>query len=172
MPAFTIRDERTGDAAAIRAVTLDAFRDMPYSQQTEAAIVDALRAAGALTVSLVAVEGEDIVGHVAFSPVTIGGVAAPGWYGVGPLSVRPDRQRRGAGTALMKEGIAGVRRPGARGCVLAGDPAYYARFGFGGSGGLSYPGLPPTHFRVLRFGPEEDPAGIVAFHPAFAARYD
>lgn len=124
MPAFVIRDEEERDAAAIRAVTLAAFATMPYSQQTEAAIVDALRAAGALAVSLVAVDGEEVVGHVAFSPVTIDGVAAPGWYGVGPLSVRPGRQGSGIGSALMREGIARLRELGGKGGVVVGDPAY------------------------------------------------
>jgi putative acetyltransferase len=63
-----IRDEQEDDAAAIRAVTMAAFETMPYSSQTEAAIIEALRAAGALTVSLVAVEDDQVVGHIAFSP--------------------------------------------------------------------------------------------------------
>jgi len=167
--AFTIRDEASGDAAAIRAVTLAAFRDMPYSEQTEAAIVDALRAAGALAISLVATEGDAVVGHVAVSPVTIAGTEAPGWYGLGPLSVRPDRQRRGIGTALMRAVVERLRTRGARGCVLVGHPAYYARFGFGDTGGLGYPGVPSGYFRALAFA-DEVPAGIVAFHPGFSAR--
>ncbi len=169
MPAFTIRDEQERDAAAIRAVTLAAFATMPYSQQTEAAIVDALRAAGALAVSLVAVEGDEAVGHVAFSPVSIDGVTAPGWYGVGPLSVRPDRQRRGIGSALMREGIARLRAMGGNGCVVVGDPAYYQRFGFRAQPGATVPGVPPEHVRFLALR-SDWPAGAVAFHPGFDAR--
>jgi len=169
MPAFVIRDEQERDAAAIRAITLAAFANMPYSQQTEAAIVEALHAAGALAVSLVAVEGDDVVGHVAFSPVTINAAAAPGRYGVGPLSVRPDRQRSGIGSALMREGIARLQALGAKGCVVLGDPAYYERFGFRAKSGLTVPHVPPQHLRFLDL--EADwPAGVVAFHPGFEAR--
>lgn len=169
MPAFAIRDERERDAAAIRAITLAAFADMPYSQQTEAAIVEALRAAGALAVSLVAVEAGDVVGHIAFSCVTIDGAPAPGRYGVGPLSVRPDRQRRGIGSALMREGIARLRAQGGKGCVVVGDPVYYERFGFRAKPGLIVPGVSPQHIRFLDL--EADwPSGVVAFHAGFAAR--
>lgn len=171
MVAVTIRDERAEDTAAIRAVTLAAFAGLPSSEQTEAAIVEALRAAGALALSLVAMEGDAVVGHVAFSPIAVEGAAAPGWFGVGPLSVRPDRQRRGVGTALMRAGLARLTDMGAKGCVLAGDPAYYRRFGFQVSSSLSYPDLPAEYFQVLALTPEM-PSGTVAFHPAFAARDD
>lgn len=169
MSETIIRDEREGDAAAIRAVTLVAFAGMPYSQQTEAAIVEALRVANALAVSLVAVEDGEVVGHVAFSPISIDGAAAPGWYGVGPLSVRPGRQRAGIGAALMRAGLERVKALGGKGCVLVGDPGYYRRFGFEASASLSYPDLPAEYFQVLRLGPEAR-SGVVAFHPAFAAR--
>ena len=146
-----------------------AFAAMPYSQQTEAAIVEALRAAGALAVSLVAVEEDEVVGHVAFSPILIDGAPAPGWFGVGPLSARPDRQRSGVGSALMHAGLERIKALGARGCVVVGDPAYYRRFGFAASTSLTYPDLPAEYFQALRFalGPR---SGTVAFHPAFAAR--
>lgn len=169
MAAVTIRDERPDDAGAIRAITVAAFEGMPYSEQTEAAIVAALRAAGALTLSLVAVEGEDIVGHVAFSPVSINEAAAPGWFGVGPVSVRPDRQKAGIGSALMQAGLARLKAANAKGCVLVGDPAYYRRFGFRESSALRYPDLPAEYFQVLDL-VGEAPSGIVAFHPGFAAR--
>lgn len=171
MSELLIRDERDGDAGAIRAVTRAAFEGMPYSEQTEAAIVDALRAAGALAVSLVAVEDGGIVGHVAFSPIAIDGAPAPGWFGAGPLSVRPGRQRAGIGTALMRAGLARLADAGAKGCVLVGDPAYYRRFGFTASSSLRYPDLPAEYFQVLELA-SETPSGTVAFHPAFAARDD
>ena len=86
---MNIRAEIPEDAAIIRAITSAAFEGAPHSSGTEAAIVDALRAAGALTVSLVAVQNGEIVGHVAFSPVTID-CKSTGWLGLGPVSVRPD----------------------------------------------------------------------------------
>jgi putative acetyltransferase len=168
MTAFTIRDERPDDAAAIRAVTLAAFAAMPYSRQSEAAIIEALRAAGALAASLVAEAGDAVIGHVAFSPVTIDGAGRAGWYAVGPLSVRPDRQRSGIGSALMQAGIARLRTLGGAGCVVIGDPRYYERFGFRDEPGLSAEGVPAEHFRVLAFAPERV-SGVVAFHPGFAA---
>src|SRR5690606_32705572 len=166
-----IRPEEPRDAAAIRSVTTAAFRNMPHSQQTEAAIVDALRAAGAMTVSLVAVEGEDVLGHVAFSPVTIDGADATGWYGVGPLSVHPDRQKQGIGSALMKAGLQKIEEIGAAGCVLLGDPDYYGRFGFKVGGGLVYPDAPAEYFQALAFSGTV-PAGTVAFHEGFNATDD
>jgi putative acetyltransferase len=171
MFAPTIRDEREADAGATRAVTRVAFANMPYSQQTEAAIVEALRAAGALALSLVAVEDGEVVGHVAFSAVTIDGAPAPGWFGAGPLSVRPDRQRSGIGTALMRAGLARLAEAGAKGCVLVGDPVYYLRFGFREASSLAYPGLPAVWLQVLALAAAE-PRGTVAFHAAFAVRDD
>lgn len=171
MSGIVIRDEQEGDAAAIRAVTLAAFQNMPYSQQTEAAIVDALRAAGALAVSLVAVEGDEVTGHVAFSPIAIDGAPASGWFGVGPLSVRPDRQRKGIGTALMRAGLERLEKSGGKGCALVGDPAYYRRFGFRTTPSLTYPEVPAEYFQVLELA-SDAPSGTVAFHPAFEARDD
>lgn len=84
LPAATsvkIRLERPEDAPAIRTLTDAAFKNVHHSAHTEARIVDALRSSGALTLSLVALDGSDIVGHAAFSPVRID--AAPGdWYGL------------------------------------------------------------------------------------------
>lgn len=169
MTAVTIREEREGDEEAIRAITLSAFEYMPYSRQTEAAVVEALRAAGALAVSLVAVGDDGIVGHVAFSRVTIDGAAADGWYGVGPLSVRPDRQRQAIGSALMKAGLARLVALGGRGCVLVGEPGYYRRFGFASPSSLAYPDVQPAFFQALALAGTL-PSGTVALHAAFGAQ--
>ena len=164
-----IRLEQPGDADAIRALTTEAFATAPHSSGTEAAIVDGLRAAGELTLSLVAVEdGEtsgEILGHVAFSPVTIDG-AEHGWFGLGPVSVRPGRQRGGIGSVLIREGLRRLRENGAAGCVLLGDPAYYGRFGFVNDPALVLEGVPPEYFMRLGFGAEL-PAGTVRYHAAF-----
>lgn len=171
MNGIAIRDETAEDAATIRALTTAAFATMAYSSGTEAAIVDALRSARALAVSLVAVEAGEIVGHVAFSPIDIDDAPAPGWFGAGPLSVEPGRQRRGIGSALMLAGIERLKAAGAKGCVLVGDPAYYRRFGFAPSTSLVYPDLPAEYLQVLPLSADA-PSGTVAFHPAFAARDD
>jgi putative acetyltransferase len=162
-----IREEQPGDAAAIRSITLAAFEGKPYSEQTEAAIVDALRAAGAMSVSLVAEDAGEIVGHVAFSPIDIDGTPAGGFFGVGPVSVRPDRQGKGIGSALMRAGIDRLKAAGAKGCVLEGDPAYYRRFGFELARRLRYSEGSAEYFQVLELASAE-PTGIVTFHPAFA----
>uniref|UniRef100_A0A9E7ZTV1 N-acetyltransferase n=1 Tax=Bosea sp. NBC_00436 TaxID=2969620 RepID=A0A9E7ZTV1_9HYPH len=164
-----IRPEQPADSDAIRALTTEAFATAPHSSGTEAAIVDGLRAAGALTLSLVAVEdGEqssEILGHVAFSPVTIDG-AERGWFGLGPVSVRPGRQRGGIGSELIREGLRRLREMGAAGCVLLGAPAYYGRFGFANDPALVLEGVPPEYFMRLGFGGEM-PAGTVRYHAAF-----
>lgn len=163
----TIREESPADHQAITAITAAAFADEPHSNQTEPYIVVALRRAGALTLSLVADDGGDVVGHVAFSPVTVDGREC-GWYGVGPVSVRPDRQRQGIGQALMREGIARLRAQGAAGCVLVGEPGYYGRFGFRACPEFTLDGVPPQYFQALAFGPGAA-GGVVVFHPAFGA---
>ena len=160
-----IRPEQPADADAIRALTTDAFATASHSSGTEAAIVDGLRVAEALTLSLVAVEDGEIVGHVAFSPVTIDG-AERGWFGLGPVSVRPRRQRDGIGSGLIREGLRRLRTMGAAGCVLLGDPAYYDRFGFANDPALVLEGVPPEYFMRLGFG-AETPAGTVRYHAAF-----
>ena len=164
---MVVRPETAEDAAAIRALTVAAFKDVPYSSGTEAAIVDALRDAGALALSLVAEDHGRIVGHVAFSPVTINGEAGR-WFGLGPISVEPGQQRRGIGQALIQDGLERLKAAGAEGCVLLGDPAYYRRFGFVSDAKLRYGDVPPDYFQRLSFNGAE-PEGEVAYHAGFDA---
>jgi putative acetyltransferase len=164
--AWSIRDERPGDEPAIAALTRAAFRDLAHSAGNEAAIVERLRADGGLAISLVA-ENLDraIVGHVAFSPVAISD-GTPRWYGLGPVSVIPLRQRAGIGSALIEEGLERLRQMDAGGCVVLGDPAYYRRFGFAHDAALAYPGPPPEYFqRMILSGPA--PQGTVSYALAF-----
>ena len=161
-----IRDERPEDIAAIRAVTDTAFQNAPHSNQAESRIVDALRHAGTLSVSLVAIDGQALIGHVAFSPVRISDGSAD-WYGLGPVSIEPARQCEGIGSVLIREGLARLETLGARGCVVLGEPVYYRRFGFVTDPSLRYPGVPPAYFqRLVLRGPP--PQGDVAYDPAFA----
>lgn len=163
-----IRPEAPADIEAIRALTDAAFRNVEHSDQSEAAIVDGLREAGAMTLSLVAVgAGDAILGHVAFSPVSIES-GETGWYGLGPVSVWPHCQRRGVGTALVAEGLRRLEERGASGCVLLGDPAFYARFGFGSDPALTYRGLPAQYVQRLVMVPPA-PRGEITYHPAFEA---
>jgi predicted N-acetyltransferase YhbS len=160
-----IRSERAADAVAISELTTSAFRNTGHGSGTEALIVERLRAAKVLTVSLVAIEDDEIVGHVACSPVRII-PDQPDWHGLGPVSVRPDRQRLGTGQALVRAALQDLRSRGAAGCVLLGDPAYYGRFGFVSAGALTYRGARSRYFQsILLGGP---PAmGDVSFHPSF-----
>ncbi|MCI4590523.1 N-acetyltransferase [Sphingobium sp. BYY-5] len=162
-----IVQERPGDETAIRAVTQAAFIGLPHSQQTEAAIIDALRAADALTISLVALDDSALVGHVAFSPVMIDG-ADRGWFGLGPVSVAPERQRDGIGSRLIRHGLEQLKADGARGCVVLGDPEYYRRFGFEPNPDLKYPHAPSEYFQALAFH-DENPLGEVEYHAGFNA---
>lgn len=162
-----IRKETASDHEAIAAVTRAAFRTLPISNQTEQFIITALRAAGALTLSLVAEDDGLIVGHVAFSPVTISDGTAD-WYGLGPVSVMPAYQRQGIGTTLINEGLALLKALGGQGCMLVGDPAYYQRFGFRQVPTLVHPGVPPEVFLALPF-TETVPQGTVVFHAGFLA---
>lgn len=166
MNAIAIRPETGADAEAIRALTEAAFKDMPFAEGDEHELVGRLRDNGALTLSLVAEDASGIVGHIAFSPVAISDGAAE-WYGLGPVSVRPDLQRQGIGGKLIQRGIADMRQRGARGIVLVGSDEYYPRFGFENDLELTYPGAPAQYFQrlVLKGDP---PSGTVSFAPAFS----
>ncbi|AJY46888.1 GNAT family N-acetyltransferase [Martelella endophytica] len=160
-----IRRERFEDVKAVDALVRKAFQGMPYSDGSEPAIIRRLRKAGALSLALVAEEDGKPVGHIAFSPVGISDGASD-WFGLGPLAVRPDFQRREIGTALVLGGLELLRDDRAGGVVVLGSPQFYQRFGFRCEPSLTLEGAPPDHFMALPF--EGDvPAGKVAFHRAF-----
>lgn len=160
-----IRPERETDLPAIDRINLEAFKDHPYSHQTEHLIVRALRAAGALTLSLVAEAEGEVVGHIAFSPALIDGQDL-GWYTLGPVAVLPGHQGQGIGAALVREGLDGLNALGAKGCVLVGDPGYYKRFGFRNLLSLRVDDVPPDYFMGLPL-VGDIPSGLVTHHPAF-----
>lgn len=145
-------------------------RGPSYSQQTEHLIVDALRAAGALSVSLVAVLDGEIVGHAAFSPALVGD-ASTGWYLLGPLAVLPEHQGRGIGSLLVEAGLERLKACDARGCALVGDSGYYSRFGFRIFPGLVYAGVPGEHVLGLPLGADA-PTGEIRAHEAFLIEAD
>jgi putative acetyltransferase len=161
-----IRGEQAGDEDAVRLVVAEAFENHPHGDQREHVIVDALREAGALSVSLVAEVDGGIAGHIAFSQVRVGG-AFQGWYGLGPVAVRPQRQGTGIGQALVRAGLERLEGLQAAGCVVVGEPAYYGRFGFKNDPGLRLEGIPPEFFLALSLRPET-PSGVVEYHPAFS----
>ena len=162
-----IRKETDADIEAVTEVTVEAFKTLPISNQTEQFIIKALRAAGVLTISLVAeIEGQ-IVGHIAFSPVKIAD-STKDWYGLGPVSVLPECQKKGIGKSLIKDGLSLLNELGSQGCAIVGDPNYYYRFGFKNYPELTHEGVPQEVFLALPF-TEKVPQGIVVFHEGFLA---
>ena len=121
-----IRPEQPDDIAAIRQVNERAFDGL-----TEADLVDLLRQRGKVTLSLVAVDEAQVVGHILFSPVVIEAtgqsVAA---VGLAPMAVLPEWQNRGIGSRLVRAGLDECRRLGQRAAVVLGHANYYPRFGF------------------------------------------
>lgn len=160
-----VRAEREEDFDAIRVLTEAAFKTAPHADGTEHLIIDRLRAAGALTLSLVAEADGAVVGHVAFSSVSLSD-GSQGWYGLGPIAVDPSRQGEGIGGRLVREGLDRLKALGATGCVLLGDPAYYSRFGFEPDPKLTLEGVPPEYFMRLAFSSVYG-GGTVTYHPAF-----
>lgn len=160
-----IRSEKPSDIEVITEVTKIAFKDHSFSQQTEHFIIRDLRKADALPLSLVAEVDGLVVGHIAFSPVTISD-GTTNWYGLGPVSVLPDYQGGRIGTALVTNGIAMLRSMGRKGCALVGLPTYYNRFGFKNYPQLIYEGSPQEVF-VVKSLVGQVPSGTVEFHQAF-----
>ena len=158
-----IRPERPGDEAAIFALTQAAFADRPFSNGTEGPIVDRLRADGDLVLSLVAERQGRIVGHIAFSPVTVSG-ERQGLYGLGPVCADPTLRGQGIGSALIREGLA--RLADARAVFLVSDPAYYARFGFVGDCGLRHGDVPARAVQTLCLDGQPR-QGEIRYAPAF-----
>jgi putative acetyltransferase len=165
MSAIDIRDEEQADQSAIRLVTEIAFRDRPYAGGDEQDVIDRLRAGGALTLSMVALDGDELIGQITLSPAKINDGSGP-WFALGPVSVTPTRQGEGIGAALINEGLKRIELLGALGCILTGNPDYYRRFGFQ----LSPPNTPanePEEFFMLKLLKGPQPSGTFSFHDAF-----
>lgn len=158
-----IRPETSSDIAAIRLVVEAAF-----ARPAEAALVDALRAAGDLTLSLVAVDGDDIVGHVALSRMNAPFRA----LGLGPVAVWPARQRGGIGGELIRDGLARAAAEDWQGVFVLGDPAYYGRFGFDAAMARDFQSPYAGPYLMARSLFADDlpvRSGRVEYAPAFAA---
>lgn len=166
-PVYSIRLEQPADGSVIYDLVARAFAPMPFSAGDEQDLVDALRNAGDLSLSLVAAaDSGSVIGHVGFSPVTIDG-ATCGWFQMAPVSVTPELQHQGIGSALILAGIEQLRAKGACGVAVVGNPVYYERFGFTVIDGLapdSAHDLPYFRVQVLS---GAAPQGILRYAPAF-----
>lgn len=164
-----LRREAPGDEAAVRALNAAAFET-----DAEARCVDALRASGALALSLVAIADGAVVGHVAFSPVVVeaGGRVAHG-VGLAPMAVAPAHQRRGIGGRLIAEGLSRLRAEGHTFCVVLGHLGYYPRHGFvpARAHGLRWAKGHDEAFFVQALAPRglEGVSGVLRYRPEFDA---
>jgi putative acetyltransferase len=154
-----IRRERDADVPAIRAVTTAAFARPETAGRAvpEATLVDELRAGREWLppLSLVATDDGEITGHVVCTRGYVDGVPV---LGLGPLSVRPDRQRQGTGSALVHAVLGAADALGEPLVALLGDPGYYGRFGF----------RPSTDYRVI----PPDPGWDAYFQVRVLSGYD
>jgi putative acetyltransferase len=146
---IAIRPEQPGDIAAVRAINEAAFGDT-----AEASIVDSLRKTCPDAVSLVAAEGDRILGHIFFTPASVsGGHGVIQGMGLAPMAVLPERQRQGIGSMLVQSGIEAIRERNCPFIIVVGHPEYYPRFGFvpASRHGLScqWDGVPDEAFMVL-----------------------
>jgi putative acetyltransferase len=164
---IVIRNETDADVGMISEVTIAAFKTLEISNHTEQFIIEALRAAKALTVSLVAEMGGRVIGHIAFSSVNISD-GTRNWYGLGPVSVLPEHQRKGIGKSLIQEGLSQLKDLNAQGCCLVGHPDYYKKLGFKNISGLVHEGVPQEVFLAMSFD-GYIPQGTVTFHEGFKA---
>jgi putative acetyltransferase len=162
-----IRKEKNADFESITNVTIEAFKNHPISHQTEHFIIKALRASDVLSISLVAEINGQIVGHIAFSPISISDGTSD-WYGLGPVSVLSDYQKLGIGKALINKGLSLLKEMGSQGCALVGLSDYYKKFGFKNYPEMIHEDIPQEFFLVLPF-TEKIPKGIVVFHEGFKA---
>ena len=164
-----IRPERPEDTVAIHEINTLAF-----GQPEEAQIVDELRRSCDDLVSLVAVDGEEVIGHILFSPATIEGTGGLiHGMGLAPMAVLPGRQREGVGSALVERGLAILRERRCPFVVVLGHPEYYPRFGFERASrrGIKaqWPGIPDDVFMVVVMVPGvmRGVSGVVRYRDEF-----
>lgn len=164
-----IRPEQPEDFAAIGQVNLAAF-----GSAAEADIVDALRQYARPFLSLVAVEADDVVGHIAFSPVTLLPHPDLRIAGLAPMAIPPSHQRQGIGSALVRAGLVECRRLGFEAAVVLGHADYYPRFGFSTASSFGLKSeyeVPDEVFMAIELNPGalRGYSGTIRYHPAFGA---
>lgn len=160
---YKIRQEKEGDEAAIVDVIARAFEGKSFAEDSDRWLVDRLREAGGLVLSLVATQGNKIIGQVALSPAKVGDAK---YLCIGPIAVLPDVQGKGIGSALMGHALGVAQAYGRDGVVLQGDLNYYSRFGFKVFDGVTYAGDGAEYIQLLPF--EDAPSGEAVFHRVFS----
>jgi len=163
-----IREERPEDIPIVHALNASAFET-----DAEANLVDVLRTNARPLISLVALDNDDIVGHIMFSPVELDGTSSPKIMGLAPMAVAPDRQRSGIGSELVSEGLVRCDESGASAVVVLGHPDYYPRFGFVPASTMNIEceyDVPDEVFMVLELaaGCLAETVGTIRYHEAFA----
>lgn len=164
---MNVREERAQDRTGVRRVNLSAFET-----DAEANLVDALREQASPHVSLVAESDGEIVGHIMFSPVTLGEHVRPTIMGLAPMAVLPGHQRQGIGSVLARAGLEGCRRLGCGAVVVLGHPSFYPRFGFRPASQFGVRceyDAPDEAFMLveLQEGCMRNVGGTASYHPAF-----
>lgn len=164
-----IRSERDNDKTAIYNVNVAAFET-----PAEADLVDALREQAQPIVSLIAEDGEAIVGHIMFSPVSLSIAPKLKVMGLAPMAVAPGYRRRGIGLALVRAGLERCREMGFGAVVVLGHPEYYPRFGFSPASRFALHceyEVPEEAFMAMELQPGalDGKAGVVKYHAAFGS---
>jgi putative acetyltransferase len=163
--SIAIELETQEDVEPIQRLNVVAFD----GRTEEADLVDALRTAGDLVLSLVARDKDRVVGHVAFSRVTIEATAGPfGGIALAPVAVQPELQNRGIGRKLIEAGLQQLSQQGESIVLVVGNPAYYTRFGFSIEQGEAFPcEYSGPYFMALVLGDAMAPTGSVIYPEAF-----
>lgn len=160
-----IRNEEAGDTDVIDTIVKEAFSHQSHHAHTQHLILAGLRREEALALSLVAVTDQTVVGNIAFTEVEISD-GSPGWFGLALLVVAAGMQKKGVGSALVRDGLLKLRQRGAQGCVVLGEPAFFSRFGFKNNSDLMIEETPQENFLALAFA-DKGTAGVVSYHPLF-----
>lgn len=170
MSSLTFAEEQLADIDAVDRLITAAF-----GRPAEAQLVQNLRHNGALALSAVARLAGRPTAHVGFSPLKIAGhTTSPPVLALAPVSVAPDHQRRGHGSALIRWSLDRLKARSCPAVIVLGEPAFYSRFGFRPASDFRIEcpyDVPGEYFMALELqdGGLGSMAGLVEYRPEFAA---